>query len=221
MINGSLLWQDIIFICQVVPFTLSTAFAILVFGVLLGFVVAVVRINRIPLLGQLSRVYIDYIRGMPLIIHLYIAYYFLPGFLQSLFGMTASPLTVLIVAYAIYISVGQSENIRGAFISIDAGQWDAAYACGLSETQALRRIAVPQGLAVALPVILNSYLGVIKGMSLAFTIGVTDILSQARLASAQNYAYLEAYIAAALVYWVLCSLLSVIFGALEKKLTKW
>ncbi len=221
MISGALIRDDIGYILQVVPFTVGTALLILVLGVLLGFFIAVARIRRVPVLRQLARVFIDYTRGIPLIIHLYIAYYFLPPLLKTLLGIETNPLAVLVIAYSVYISVGQSENIRGAFGSVDTGQWDAAFACGLSDAQTLGRIIVPQMLTVALPVVLNSYLGVIKGLSLAFTIGVTDILAQARVASAQNYGYLEAYIAAALVYWGLCGALSWTFDRLEQKLKKW
>ncbi len=221
MISGALIREDIGFILRVVPFTVGTALLILVLGLLLGFLVALIRIRKIAGLRQLARVFIDYTRGIPLVIHLYIAYYFLPPLLKALFGVTPNPLAILVIAYSVYISVGQSENIRGAFSAVDTGQWDAAFACGLSDMQSLNRIIIPQMLTVALPVVLNSYLGVIKGLSLAFTIGVTDILAQARVASAQNFGYLEAYIAAALVYWALCGALSVLFGRLEQKLKKW
>lgn len=221
MISGALIRDDVGYILRVVPFTVGTAFLILVLGVLIGFFIAIIRIRQIAVLRQLARVFIDYTRGIPLIIHLYIAYYFLPPLLQAHFFISPNPLAILVMAYSVYISVGQAENIRGAFSSVDAGQWDAAFACGLSDAQTLGRIIVPQMLTVALPVVLNSYLGVIKGLSLAFTIGVTDILAQARVASAQNYGYLEAYIAAALVYWGLCGALSWTFGRLEQKLTKW
>ncbi len=221
MISGALIRDDFGYILKVVPFTVGVALLILVMGVVLGFFIAVVRIRRIPVLRQMVRVFIDYTRGMPLIIHLYIAYYLLPPLMQRLLGVTPNALVILVFAYSVYISVGQAENIRGSFGSVDAGQWDAAYACGLSDAQALNRIIVPQMLTAALPVMLNSYLGVIKGLSLAFTIGVTDILAQARVASAQNYGYLEAYIAAALVYWALCGALSWLFGQLEQKLRKW
>lgn len=226
MVSTTLLWEDILYVLQVMPFTLGVAAVILTVGVLVALMIASVRINQTPVARVLARIFIDYTRGIPLVIHLYIAYFLLPGLLKSIgqlmgISIQAEPIAVLIVAYSLYISVGQSENIRGAFYSVDAGQWDAAFACGLSGGQALSRIVIPQGLTVALPVVLNSYLGVIKGLSLAFTIGVPDILSQARVASAQNYGYLEAYIAAALVYWVLCGALSTIFSRLEKTLTKW
>lgn len=228
MLSGKIILEDIQFILQVVPFTLGTAFLVLTAGILLGFLIAVVRINQIPVARQIARFFMDYTRGIPLVIHLYLAYFILPKVIEGVTGLfgehsavTVPPLVVLVVAYSFYVSVGQSENIRSAYTSIDHGQWDAAYAAGMSGTQALVRIVIPQGVVVAVPVFLNTYLGIIKGLSLAFTIGVTDILSQAKLASADNYHYLEAYIAAALVYWCLCGLLSIVFDRAEQAFKKW
>lgn len=228
MLSGTVILEDMRFILTVVPFTLGTALIVLIFGILLGFVVAAVRIRQIPVVKQIARVFIDYTRGIPLVIHLYLAYFILPMAIDSICRMLGmgqdvkvSPLAVLVVAYALYISVGQSENIRGAFYSIDPGQWDAAYASGMTGLQALFRIIVPQGVTVVVPVFFNTFLGVIKGLSLAFTIGVADILSQAKLASAQNAHYLEAYIAAALIYWALCGLLDVVFSRIELAFKKW
>ena len=228
MLSGTVILEDMRFILTVVPFTLGTALIVLIFGILLGFVVAAVRIRQIPVAKQIARVFIDYTRGIPLVIHLYLAYFILPMAIDSICRMLGmgqdvkvSPLAVLVVAYALYISVGQSENIRGAFYSIDPGQWDAAYASGMTGLQALFRIIVQQGVTVVVPVFFNTFLGVIKGLSLAFTIGVADILSQAKLASAQNAHYLEAYIAAALIYWALCGLLDVVFSRIELAFKKW
>lgn len=226
MISGNLIIDDIRQILTVIPFTLGAALIILIFGLLLGLIISIIKIRRIPIAEQLTRIFIDYTRGIPLIIHLYIANIAVPILLENLsavlgWNISAEPIVVLVAAYSLYVSVGQSENMRGAFTSIEAGQWDAAYACGMSGMQALKRIVIPQGLTVALPAILNNYLGIIKGLSLAFTIGITDILAKARLASIQNYGYLEAYISAALVYWVLCAVLSLLFDKLEKKLKKW
>jgi len=226
MVSANLIIEDIQQILSVIPFTLGTALIILIWGVLLGLLISIIKIRHIPIAEQLIRIFTDYTRGIPLIIHLYIANIVIPIILENVSGVlgwniTADSLFILVTAYSIYVSVGQSENIRGAFSSVETGQWDAAYACGMNGLQTLKRIVIPQGLAVALPVILNNYLGIIKGLSLAFTIGVTDILAKARLASVQNYGYLEAYISAALVYWVLCAALSLLFDRFEKKIKKW
>jgi His/Glu/Gln/Arg/opine family amino acid ABC transporter permease subunit len=220
-----MLFEDMLTILTVVPFTLGAAFLILVCGILLGLLIALVRLFRVPVASQVVFVFMQYTRGIPLIIHLYIAYYFLPMALGSITGRSVvggvDPLAVMLVAYSLYVSVGQSENIRGAFISVEKGQWDASYACGLTAKQTLRRVVFPQGLALAVPVFFNNYLGIIKGLSLAFTIGVTDILARAKLCSAVNFYYLEAYLSAAMVYWGLCAALTLIFNKLELRFRKW
>src|SRR5699024_926634 len=101
--------------------------------------------------------------------------------------------------YIFLESAIQSEYIRGAFQSIDPSQIEAGYSIGFTRSQNLRRIIIPQTLAVVIPLFLNSFLKIIKALSLAFTVGVVDILAQARYAAALNYRYLESYIAAALV----------------------
>ncbi len=228
MIDIAIVFEDSKAILTVVPFTLGTAFAILCAAIVLGLLIAVIRINEVPVLKHIVHAFIHYTRGIPLIIHLYLAYYALPPVVNSVlgfFGVTqsyeVSPLAVLLVAYSFYAAVGQSENIRGAFVSIEPGQWDASYSVGFTGWQAMQRIILPQGLTVAVPVFFNNYLNIIKGLSLAFTIGVTDILARAKLCSAENFSYLEAYISAALVYWGLCVLLGVVFRKIEKAFTKW
>ena len=228
MIDIAVIIEDSKAILTVVPFTLGTALAILCAAILLGLLIAIIRINEVPVLKHIFHVFIHYTRGIPLIIHLYLSYYALPPVINTVlgfFGVTqsyeVSPLAVLIVAYSFYAAVGQSENIRGAFVSIDPGQWDASYSVGFSSWQAMKRIILPQGLVVAVPVFFNGYLNTIKGLSLAFTIGVTDILARAKLCSAENFNYLEAYLSAALVYWGLCVLLGFAFGKIEKVFTKW
>ncbi|GHU07730.1 ABC transporter permease [Spirochaetia bacterium] len=225
MISLKILLEDMLAITTVIPFTLGTALLILVCGIFLGLLVALIRLFRVPVLNQIVFVYMQYTRGIPLIIHLYIAYYLLPRILNNITGNApvggADPMIVLIAAYSLYAAVGQSENIRGAFLSIEKGQWDAAYASGLTAAQTLRRVVFPQGLSLAIPAFFNQYLGIIKGLSLAFTIGVTDILARAKLASAVNFYYLEAYLSAALVYWGLCVALTFIFNKLELRFRKW
>ncbi len=228
MIDIAVIFEDTKAILTVVPFTLGTALAILCAAIILGLLIAIIRINEVPVLKHIVHVFIHYTRGIPLIIHLYLAYYALPPVINSLLGLLGvtelyevAPLTVLIVAYSFYAAVGQSENIRGAFVSIEPGQWDASYSVGFTPWQAMKRVILPQGLVVAVPVFFNGYLNIIKGLSLAFTIGVTDILARAKLCSAENFSYLEAYISASLVYWGLCVLLGLVFRKIEKVFTKW
>lgn len=228
MVDFKVVWEDMLAILTTVPFTLVTSLLILLLGILVGLGIALIRIRKVPVAYPITMFLIHYTRGIPLLIHLYLVYYALPLLLSALSSflglgsaIQVSPLAVLITAYALYASIAQSETIRGAFVSVDTKQWDAAYAIGMTGGQALWRIVLPQCLSVAVPIFFNSYLTIIKGLSLAFTIGVTDILARAKICSAQNFHYLEAYIAAGLVYWGLCVLLGALFGRLEKAFTKW
>jgi His/Glu/Gln/Arg/opine family amino acid ABC transporter permease subunit len=227
MISWAVIVSDLGDIFTVVPFTLGTALIILIAGMLLGLVMALAQVYRVPAARPLVRIFIDYTRGVPLIIHLYITYYFIPELLAAVTGnpdaanIPAHPVLVLIIAYSLYASVGQAENFRAVINSIEKSQWDAAFSVGMTAAQVWVKVIVPQGVAVALPVVFNSYLGIVKGLSLAFTIGAVDILARAKLCSALNFSYLEAYIAAALVYWAVCVIFNQFFRRVEFRFRRW
>jgi len=224
MFSMKIVVEDILSILTVVPGTLAMAFVILIAGILLGALLAEIKINRIPVLEKIVNFYLAYVRGIPLIVHLYIAYYALPEILKGIAGIfsmeyngAVSPVVLVVIAYSLYTSAVQSENIRAALLSVEHGQYEAAYSIGLTKGQTMIRIVFPQALAVAVPVFFNIYLGIIKGLSLAFTVSVVDILAQAKICSALNYRYLESYVAAGAIYWVLCGVLTILFYQLEKK----
>ena len=127
-------------------------------------------------------------------------------------------LLIVITTFSLLEAAIESENIRGAFQSIDPRQIEAGQSIGMTRPQNLRRIIIPQVMSVAIPLFLNAFLKNIKGLSLAFTVGVVDILAQARYAAALSYRYLESYVAAALVYWLICGILQMIFNRVELKL---
>lgn len=212
----------------VVPATMGLALLILILAVILGMVIALIRTYRIPVLNNIAAVFISFMRGTPLIVLLFIVYFSLPDiavFLAGLLGLPAdpnkvSPVYSVIITYSLYMSAFQSENIKGALASVERGQMEAAYSIGFKTSQALLRIVFPQALKVAVPNFCNAYIGVIKSLSLAFTVGFVDILAKAKLNSALNFRYIESYAAAALVYWILCIALTRIFRKLEADLRK-
>lgn len=211
---------------QAVPRTFLLAAVILFFGIILGAILAQVKIKQIPIVTTLINIFVSYMRGVPLIVHIYVMMNLMPEVgvsLLSVFGVTMRPhefpsLIIVIVTYSLLEAAVESENIRGALLSIDPKQIEAGQSIGMTRRQNLTRIIIPQALSVAIPLFLNAYLKNIKGLSLAFTVGVVDILAQARFAAALSYRYLESYIAAALVYWFICGILQVIFNRVEEKL---
>ena len=213
-------------VMRAVPRTFAIAAVVLVIGILLGAVFAQLKMKPVPVITPLVRLFVSYMRGVPLIVHLFVMMYSLPqasSSLLAIFGVTVQPhdfpsLIIVITTFSLLEAAIESENIRGAFQSIDPRQIEAGQSIGMTRRQNLRRIIIPQVLSVAIPLFLNAFLKNIKGLSLAFTVGVVDILAQARYAAALSYRYLESYIAAALVYWLICGVLQMIFNRVELKL---
>lgn len=213
-------------IATAVPRTLLYAVTILVFGILLGAVLAWIEEKRIPVVQQIINIIRSYIRGVPLIVHLFIMRYALPDIavpFLAIFGLTREPgqfpaVVIVLTTYIALEGVIEAQNIRSALYSIDSSQIDAGKSIGMNNRQLTRRIIVPQALAYAVPLFLNAFLKIIKALSLAFTVGLVEILAQAQVAAALSFSYLESYIAAALIYWILCGFLSVIFGRISRRL---
>ncbi len=212
----------------VIPATLGLALVILVLAIVLGMVLALIRLYKVPVLTNIATVFISFMRGVPLLVLLFIVYYSLPDFAASLGRLihvtvdpnNVSPVYSVILTFSIYGSAFQAENIKGALLSVELGQMEAAYAVGMTTLQAFRRIIIPQALIVAVPNFCNAYVSTIKSLSLAFTVGVIDILAKAKLNAALNFRYIESYAAAALVYWILCIALTILFRKIEANLRR-
>jgi His/Glu/Gln/Arg/opine family amino acid ABC transporter permease subunit len=215
-------------ILTVVPNTLGLGLAIMIFAIALGTVIALIRAYKVPILNQLAVLFISYMRGTPLLVHLFIIYYALPMLAVSfgnIFNVkpdpnNISPVVSIFIAYSLYTGAFQAESIKGALASVDFGQMEAAYSVGLTPFQAFSRIVFPQALIVAVPNFCNAYVGTIKALSLAFTVAVVDIMAKAQLCSALNFRYIESYLAALLVYWILCIVLTYVFRKFEVVLSK-
>lgn len=216
-------------ILKAVPRTLLLALIVVCVGILLGAVVAVIRMKRVKVLSQILAVLMAYLRGTPLVVQLFIVYYSLPyllaGAANAMFGLELkafdiSPMVTIYFTYILYSMGYQSENIRGALLSVEYGQTEACLAVGMTEMQAMRRIVFPQALAVAIPNFFSFYIGTVKQTSLAFMFQVVDILAAAKIYSAQVDRYTECYIAAALIYWALGIVLTFLFGKWEQHAKK-
>ncbi|MDD9149892.1 MULTISPECIES: amino acid ABC transporter permease [unclassified Sporolactobacillus] len=228
MFEPNIFFQDFSGILTIVPYTLGLALLILFFAILIGGILSLIDQYKVPVLSRVTAVCISFLRGTPLLVQLYLAYYGLPKiflYFAELLNLRFdpnqfNPVITVIVSYSICFSAFQSEIIRGAFMAVSYGQIEAAQSLGFSSVQTLRRIVVPQAVIEALPNFLNSYLSIIKSLSLAFMVSVVDILAKAKLESALNFRYLESYAAAAAVYWLLCVFLTVVFRKYEKTLRK-
>ena len=206
--NSTLFFGDIWHIAIAVPNTLLMASIILVISILIGTLFAC--FNRYGKVGlsMLSELYTGYVRSMPLLVHIYILFQLMERLFSSQ-NVPHTPLAILI--YSFYVGANQAENIKGALRSVPYGQLDAAYAIGMTRCQAMLRIIFPQAVRVVLPAFLNSYLSIIKGLSLVFTLGIVDIFAQAKITAVEEYGYIEAYLAAAVIYWGISVGLTLLF----------
>ena len=169
--------------------------------------------------------YINVIRCTPSIVLLFIVYYGIPKLALGLFGLDlnfSSKIIYVIISLSLLYSATLAEIIRSAYLALGRQQYEAALSIGLTPAQAVRRVMLPQGLVVALPNLGNSLISLFKEGSLAFTIGLIDMMGAGNLIISRNYgAYsLETYLALAIIYWALTLIIEQIFLKLEKHYSK-
>lgn len=209
-----------------VPISLVIAIVGFCVGALLGLVLSLVRIYKIPIIFQLATIYISFFRGIPVLVQIFLAYYGIPLVFRYLnytysFNIDISGIDAIYfmyLVYSLYCSAYLSEIFRSAILSIDKGQLEAAYSVGMNTTQALLIIILPQSMLVALPNILNFFIILIKETSLVFAASVPEIMGIATLEADRSSKFLEVYIMAALIYWVISIVLEKGFAMFEKKL---
>lgn len=203
------------------PITLEVALVSMLIAVILGLIIAIIKYKKIKVLSQISSFYISIIRGTPLIVQLYIAYYGLPQLFKA-FGLSIAGIPNILYAFfalGMYQSAYLADILRASLESVNPGEIEAASAMGMTFGQTLRRIIIPSALKNALPGLINSLIGLIKGTSLAFSVGVVEITAQAQIIAGRSYRYFEGYVALAIIYWIITLIIEQILRVIEKKIT--
>jgi L-cystine transport system permease protein len=200
--------------------TLAIVAGSVLFGLAVGFVVALPRIYRVPVLQRFSQVYVSFFRGTPILIQFSLFYYGVPELFKPFHIDLSKMPGVFFAIFAIGCHSGAylSESIRAAIGSVDRGQAEAAYAIGMIPFQAFRRIVLPQAVAIAFPVFGNVVIGSLKDTSLAFTVGVMEVTGKAQALGVLTQHFLEMYVALSLIYFVICFALEKLFLLIERKL---
>ena len=217
------------FILKHLPLTLFLPAVTLLIGIVLGSIIAIVRLRSNKLVNTVLAIAVPFFRSVPAILQVFIMYYSLPyliaPILSAVTGSVVKPFDVspywtAYIFFIIYQTAYQSENIRGALLSVDRGQLEAALAVGLSYYQAYKRIILPQAFAVAMPSFFTYYLHGIKSLALLFTIKIVDIFAAADIFAALYSRRTEPYVADAIIYWLLCVVLTFVFNSWERRLSK-
>lgn len=205
---------------EAVPFTLYFIVMSSLVSLLAGIIVALIRIPRLPVLYQLTEVWMSFVRSMPFVLLLFLSYFLLPLPLQTL-GVDTNAIPKEVYVYvAMIIHYGQiiAEVIRPAYEAVPRGQTEAAIAFGLSTWHRVTRILLPQALPIMLPGMVNQLIEIIKDTSLMYMIGLMDLMGRANLLIhlRMGEGKLECYIAVAIIYWILISALELLAARLDE-----
>ncbi|WP_461471950.1 amino acid ABC transporter permease [Microbacterium sp. HJ5] len=196
--------------------TIPLALASFALGLVIALGIALLRLSSNPVLSGIARFYISVIRGTPLLVQLYVIFYGLPSI-----GLVIDPWPAAIIAFSLNVGGYAAEIIRAAILSVPKGQWEAGHTVGFSQGQTLTRIVLPQAARVSVPPLSNTFISLVKDTSLASLILVTELFRRAQQIAAFTYEFMVIYLEAALIYWMLCLVLSAGQNALERRLDRY
>lgn len=197
-------------------YSLTLAIVSFFFGLIIAVLTALARLSGIKPLMGIARFYVSLIRGTPLLVQLFIIFFGLPSV-----GIMIDPFPSAIIGFSLSVGAYSSEVVRAAILSIHKGQWEAAYSLGMTYWQALRRVVLPQAARVSVPPLSNSFISLVKDTSLAAAILVPEMFRKAQEIVAATYEPLLVYSEAALIYWMICFVLSFIQDRIENKLDRY
>jgi arginine/lysine/histidine/glutamine transport system substrate-binding and permease protein len=196
--------------------TLQLTLFSVVFGLIGGSLIGIVRLSRIAPVRWLARAYIDFFRGTPLLVQIFMIYFGLPAIFQELgFTFSFDRLTAGVIALSLNSGAYIAEIVRAGIQSIEPGQAEAAESLGLSSVQTMSYVIFPQAFRRMLPPLGNEFISLLKDTSLVSVIGFEELLRKGQLIVADNYRAFEIYAGVAVVYLCLTLLSSQAFSRLE------
>lgn len=198
--------------------TLLIAGVSIIFGIILGVIIALFKISRSRFLNGLSWFYVWVFRGTPMLMQLFVFYYAMPLFTADVLGVTLRipALTAAFIAFSLNSAAYLSEIFRGAIQSIDKGQMEAAKALGMSYYQAMFKIIIPQSYRRLIPPLGNELITLVKDTSLVASISLFDLLRTVQVMNNSSGEWIY-FIYAGALYLLFTSIIQVSFDKLEKK----
>jgi L-cystine transport system permease protein len=203
-------------------YTLEFVLLSLLFGSILGFLLAVAKLRKNRILKSIAYGYTTVLRCTPSIVLLFLVFYGLPPLVKSLFGIdieSMSTLVFVVITFTLFLSASLSEVMRSSYEAVNKGQFEAAVTVGLSEIQAFKRIILPQAFSVAIPNLGNTILYLIKEGALGYIIGFIDVMGKAYLINANEMGgyVLQIYLALSLIYWPVSIIIERVFKRLDNR----
>ena len=203
-------------ILTALPMTVYLLVYSLLLGLAIGLLLTVAQLRGGRVLSGIAHGYISLMRGVPSLVLIFLLFMGLPQLMPALAKLPKS--TFIVVAMTLKSSANLGEMMRSSYLAVDHGQTEAALSVGMTEPQALRRIVLPQAIAIAVPNLGNNVIGIFKDTALAFSIGTLDLMGRAQTISQASYgaSRLEVYVGVAIIYWAICLLLQLITSLIER-----
>ena len=201
--------------------TLLIAVSGLVIGILIGILIAGVRVmpkyKRLPrILNSICSVYVAFFRGTPMVVQLLLFYYVL----FPLLGINITGVQISMIVFGLNSGAYISEIMRGGILSVDGGQMEAGRAVGLSFFTTMQKIVIPQAVKNILPSLGNEFIALIKETSIVSFVGATDLYVAFNLIGTNSYEFMVPYLVMALIYIVLVLIISAGIKLMERGLAK-
>lgn len=209
-----------------IPTTLLVTFMAIVIGLPLGFFIAIVRYHKVPVLSQILTLYISVLRGVPIVVLIFLIYAALPLMLKDVFasfgiGIKVSSINPLLYAFLVFglkSSATFSEMWRAGLNSVSRGQMEACEVVGLTPFASYTQIIIPQVFATVAPSFCSMVLSLLKETSLVFIMTVQDITAKCNIAAGLEYKYIEGFVDALIVYVIVCTTLEFLMKKWEVRL---
>ncbi len=195
-------------------YTLLISFFSVILGLIIGVVMALGRLSKHKLFNALSGIYIDIIRGTPTMVQLLIIYFIIFG------SITIPKWIVGVIAFGVNSGAYMAEIVRGGILSVNAGQSEAGYSLGMSQSQTMRYIIMPQAVKNILPAMGNEFVVLIKETAVMGMISNIDLVGAARKVQSLTYDYLWPLLSIAVIYYVVIKIISTILGKVEASMRK-
>lgn len=203
-------------ILTALPMTVYLLAYSLLFGLVIGLLLTLAQLRGGRVLASLAHGYISLMRGVPSLVLIFLLFMGLPQVMPVLAKLPKS--TFILVAMTLISSANLGEMMRSSYLAVEHAQTEAALSVGMTEVQALRRIVLPQAVAIAIPNLGNNVISIFKETALAFSIGTLDLMGRAQTISQASYgaSRLEVYISVAIIYWGICLLLQLVTTTIER-----
>jgi polar amino acid transport system permease protein len=211
--------EKVAIIKEAMPFLLKgagmkikiTALAVMI-GIALGTILGLARVSKSKWLKNIAKSYIEFFRGTPLLIQLFILYYGLPSV-----GIKLPPYFAAVLGLGLNSGAYVGEIVRSGINSINQGQMEAARSLGMSYPQAMRYVILPQAIKRVIPPLGNEFIALLKDSSLVSVIAVKDLTRQSRLVISRNYESFLILISAAVIYFCMTFVLTRLVNYMERR----